>query len=158
MTVHFRWMLRRDLPSVLSIENHSFGFPWNESDFIRCLRQRNIVGMVAEIEECVTGFFVYESHRSHIHLLSLAVHCCFKRRGIGTAIVEKLSGKLSKRRNRIVCEIRETNVDAQCFFRGHGFLATEVLRGLYDVCPEDAYRFEFQHERHAARSLGDAKT
>ena len=46
--VHIRWMIRRDMPEVLSIENESFEFPWSEEDFIRCLRQRNCIGMVAE--------------------------------------------------------------------------------------------------------------
>jgi len=44
--VHIRWMIRRDMPEVLDIESGSFEFPWSEEDFIRCLRQRNCIGMV----------------------------------------------------------------------------------------------------------------
>ena len=51
--VHIRWMIRRDMPEVLDIENRSFEFSWTEEDFIRCLRQRNCIGMVAEHDDRV---------------------------------------------------------------------------------------------------------
>ena len=35
--VHIRWMIRRDMPEVLDIEQCGFEFPWSEEDFIRCL-------------------------------------------------------------------------------------------------------------------------
>ena len=41
LRVHIRWMIRRDMPEILDIENQSFEFSWSEEDFIRCLRQRN---------------------------------------------------------------------------------------------------------------------
>ena len=28
--VHIRWMIRRDMPEVLAIEEDSFEFPWSE--------------------------------------------------------------------------------------------------------------------------------
>ena len=49
--VHIRWMIRRDMPEVLDVERSSFEFPWAEDDFIRCLRQRNCIGMVAEVDD-----------------------------------------------------------------------------------------------------------
>ena len=50
VNVHIRWMIRRDMPEVLQIERTSFEYPWSEEDFIRCLRQRNCIGMVAEYD------------------------------------------------------------------------------------------------------------
>lgn len=46
VNVHIRWMIRRDMQEVLEIEKSGFEFPWSEEDFIRCLRQRNCIGMV----------------------------------------------------------------------------------------------------------------
>ena len=71
--VHIRWMIRRDMPEVLAIEGESFEFPWLEEDFIRCLRQRNCIGMVAEHEDRVVGFMIYELHKTRIHVLNFAV-------------------------------------------------------------------------------------
>src|SRR5881397_3781501 len=119
--VHIRWMIRRDMPEVLQTEQASFDFSWTEEDFLRCLRQRNCIGMVAEQGEKVVGFMIYELHKSKLHILDFAVHPEHRRGGIGCQMSEKLVSKLSShRRTRIVAEIRETNLDAQLFFRSVG--------------------------------------
>lgn len=144
--VHIRWMIRRDMPEVLEIENRGFEFPWSEEDFIRCLRQRNCIGMVAEYDEQVVGFMIYELHKNRLHILNFAVSSEFRRLGVGTAMVDKLVGKLSsQRRNRILLEIRETNLDAQLFFRDRGFRAISVLRDFYDDTIEDAYLMQYRY-------------
>lgn len=147
VNVHIRWMIRRDMPEVLAIEAHSFEFPWCEDDFIRCLRQRNCIGMVAERDERVVGFMIYELHRNRLHILNFAVHPDFRRGGVGNQMALKLVGKLSpQRRSRILLEVRETNLDAQLFFRDLGFRAISVLRDFYDDTTEDAYLMEYHYD------------
>jgi len=146
LRVHIRWMIRRDMAEVLDIEARSFEFPWTEEDFIRCLRQRNCIGMVAECDEQVVGFMIYELHKSKLHILNFAVADDYQRRGVGTQMVAKLVGKLShQRRNRILLEIRETNLAAQLFFRDAGFRATSVLRDFYEDTTEDAYLMQYRY-------------
>ncbi|MFO1063519.1 MAG: ribosomal protein S18-alanine N-acetyltransferase [Pirellulales bacterium] len=145
-TTNIRWMIRRDMPAVLDIEQQSFEFPWSEEEFIRCLRQRNCIGMVAELDSVVCGFMIYELHKNRLHLLNFAVAPSARRKGVGSAMVSKLSGKLSAdRRNRIMLEVRETNLDAQIFFRERGFRAISVLRSFYEDSPEDAYLMQYRH-------------
>ena len=144
--VHIRWMIRRDIAEVLQIERESFEFPWVEQDFIRCLRQRNCIGMVAEHEGRVVGFMIYELHRTRIHVLNFAVAKVCQRLGVGSQMVAKLIAKLSsQRRSRIVLEVRETNVDAQLFFRENGFRAISILHNFYDDTPEDAYLMQHRY-------------
>ena len=145
--VHIRWMIRRDMPEVLDIEGQSFEFPWSEEDFIRCLRQRNCIGMVAEFEEQVVGFMIYELHKTRLHVLNFAVNPSFRRRAVGQAMMGKLVSKLShQRRNRILLEVRETNLAAQLFFRNIGFRAVSVLRDFYDDTTEDAYLMQYTYQ------------
>ena len=145
--VHIRWMIRRDMPAVLGIENSCFEFAWNEDDFIRCLRQRNCIGMVAEEDEQVVGFMIYELHKNRLHILNFAVHADHRRSGVGKAMLTKLLGKLShERRNRIMLEVRETNLEAQLFFKSVGFRAISVLRDFYDDTIEDAYLMQFRYQ------------
>ncbi len=144
--VHIRWMIRRDMPAVLAIEDASFEFPWCEEEFIRCLRQRNCIGMVAECDDQVVGFMIYELHKNRLHLLNFAVNPEVRRSGIGTAMMEKLAGKLSvERRNRIMLEVRETNLEAQLFFKILGFKAISVLRDFYEDTTEDAYLMQYRY-------------
>ncbi len=138
--VHIRWMIRRDMPEVLAIEHASFEYPWCEEEFLRVLRQRNCIGMVAEHGERIVGFMIYELHRNKIHVLDFAAHPEFRRKGVGRQMLLKLVGKLSaQRRNRIALYVRETNLAAQLFFRINGFRASEVVREHYLDTGEDAY-------------------
>lgn len=152
--VHVRWMIRRDLAEVLQIENALFcDQSWTEEDFVRVLRLRYCIGMVAETKPTkgssksgdVIGYMIYELHRKRLHLLNFAVDPGYQRRGVGRQMMEKLKAKLSnRRRQRIMAEVRETNVDAQLFFRAMKFRCIATLRGFYEQhgCSDDALLFQ----------------
>jgi ribosomal-protein-alanine N-acetyltransferase len=143
--VHIRWMIRRDMPEVLQTEQESFEYAWTEEDFLRCLRQRNCIGMVAEQGEKVVGFMIYELHKSKLHILNFAVGPLQRRSGVGAQMVSKLISKLSShRRTRITLEVRETNLAAQLFFRQQGFRAVRVLRSYYEDSGEDAFLMQYK--------------
>jgi ribosomal-protein-alanine N-acetyltransferase len=145
LRVHIRWMIRRDMPEVLQTEQDSFEFAWTEEDFLRCLRQRNCIGMVAEQGEKVVGFMIYELHKNKLHILNFATHPAYRRHGVGAQMVAKLISKLSShRRTRITLEVRETNLQAQLFFRAQGFRAVRVLRSFYEDSGEDAFLMQYR--------------
>jgi ribosomal-protein-alanine N-acetyltransferase len=145
LDVQIRWLIRRDMPEVLRIEQESFETPWSDEDFLCCLRQRNCIGMVAEYDHQIVGFMVYELHKSRLHILNFAVGGEYRRMGVGTQMVLRLIDKLSQqRRNEILMEVRERNLDGQLFFRAQGFRAVTVLRGHYDDTDEDAYIMRFR--------------
>jgi ribosomal-protein-alanine N-acetyltransferase len=154
---HVRWMIRRDMAEILQVESESFEFPWSEEEFIRCLRQRNCIGMVAELDDKVVGYMIYELHKNRLHILNFAVSSRYRRRGIGARMVAKLAGKLTpQRRSRILLEVRETNLAAQLFFKSRGFRAVSVLRDYYDDTTEDAYVMQFRcRETGANAGLDD---
>ncbi len=139
-----RYMNKPDMPHVLDIERESFEFAWTEEDFLSTLRTNNCLGWVCDDGYRIRGFMVYEILCGELHVLNFAVAPWARRRGFGSQMVEKLVGKLTQqRRARIVLEVSETNLDAQCFFRAMGFEATEVIRGHYEDTVEDAYRFVY---------------
>lgn len=145
-------LIHRDMPEVLEIESQSFDFPWTEEDFIRYLRQRNTIGMVAECKERVVGFMVYELHKSRLHVLNFAVRPELRRRGVGSRMIAKLVSKLShQRRDQIQLEVRESNLDAQLFFRRMGFRAVSVLRDFYGDSDEDAYLMVYHYQSRKLR-------
>lgn len=146
--VHIRWLIRRDMPEVLQIEASAFDSPWTENDFLRCLRELNCIGMVAEHGERIVGFMIYQLHEKRFRLLNFAVHHRWQRLGVGRQMVAKLVAKLSPcRRTRLTVIVRESNLPAQLFFRSQGFRASKVLRGYFDDSGEDAYVFAFDMNR-----------
>jgi ribosomal-protein-alanine N-acetyltransferase len=144
LRIQLRWMIRRDMPEVLAIEQEAFEFPWSDEDFTRCLRQRNCIGMVAEVGDSVVAFMIYELHRTRLHVLNFAVRRSHRRLGIGTQMMGKLFAKLSvERRDRILLEVRERNLPAQVFLRSLGYRAITVLKDFYEDSTEDAYLMQF---------------
>lgn len=142
--MHVRWLVRRDMPEVLEIENASFEFPWSESDFVSCLRLRNVIGMVAEHEREIVGFMIYELNKIDVHVLNIAVHPRFRRALVGTTMLEKLKAKLNKRRY-ITAEVRETNYAAQLWLKSCDFVCFEQVKNFYDETHEVAYRFRYDN-------------
>lgn len=140
-----RHMVRRDLADVLQIEQTSFTCAWNEEDFLRCLRHRNSVGMVADYGGKIIGFMVYELHKNKLHILNFAVHPAWRRMAVGAQMIARLISELSNgRRTRITLELRETNLTAQQFFRSQDFKAVRVLRAFYEDSGEDAYLMQYR--------------
>ncbi|HMP16933.1 MAG TPA: ribosomal protein S18-alanine N-acetyltransferase [Gemmatales bacterium] len=143
--IHIRWMIRRDMQEVLQTEQESYHVPWTEDDFLHCLRQRNCIGMGAELGDKVVGHVIYELHRNRLHILNLAIHPKFRRHHVGAQLISKLIGKLSShRRAKITLELRESNLVAQLFLKSLGFVAIKVVKNYYDDTHEDAYFMEYR--------------
>jgi hypothetical protein len=112
MTVHIRWMIRRDMPAVLRVERDSGG-TWEEDRFESDLRKRNCIGMVAvgRDQSDVLGFVIFDLNRDHMDVKKLAVHPKYRDRGghggdhggdwsVGLALVRKMFDKLEGHRRR----------------------------------------------------------
>lgn len=139
-------MMPQDMPSVLKIENSCFEYAWTEDDFYLAFSKANCMRMVAEVDGTVVGFMVYELKKTSLILVDIAVHPDLQRRGFGTAMIARLQAKLNDktRRDQIILGVRETNLEAQLFFRQCGFLATEIIGGYFDDFHEDAYKFVYE--------------
>ena len=95
-----RWMIRRDLPEILAIERASFAADavWQEEDFLRALRHRNVCGIVAERDwtdpSPVVGYMALEVHGPKsaapgVEIATLAVHPDYRRRGVGRLLLRR---------------------------------------------------------------------
>jgi len=142
--VHIRWMVRRDMQEVVEIENTCFNAPWSEEDFLSTLRRHNCIGMVAELDEKILGFYIYELHETKLHVLNFAIIPAYHRCKIGTQFINKLINKLHiNARTKIYLETRESNLAMQLFLKSHEFKAIKVLNNYYDD-DETAYRFKYK--------------
>ena len=140
--VHIRWMIARDMPEVMAIEHAIFDHPWCLEEFFRLIRQRNCIPMVAEYEEKIVGYMLYQVYPHKIFLLNLACHPEFRHRGVGRQFVAKLLRKLKEsqgKRTHLRMRIRETNANARDFFQILGFRGTGLFREYYEDTREDAY-------------------
>ena len=131
-TAQIRWLQRSDMYDVLQIENASFDEPWTDSEFTKCLKKRNVIGVVLETDFKTLGFMLYEFHKTSLRVVKFAVHPNERRQGIGSQLVERLVDKLKQqRRTEIEIAIPEASLAAQLFFSACGFNAEEIRDGEY---------------------------
>lgn len=139
-----RWMIHRDLPATVRIEQATAD-PWTGERIERFLSNRTCIGMVIEDDEAeqICGYFLYELRARRIALHRLAVHPAHRRRGLARLAFKKLAGKLSShRRARIVADVSEDNLPLQLAMRAAGYRAVAVDRdaGTYRF----VYRFKLE--------------
>jgi ribosomal-protein-alanine N-acetyltransferase len=135
--IYIRWMIRRDIDSVIGIDWLSYVDAWSEEDFLRKLRQRNCIGLAAEQGETVVGYHLCKLHKSYLRILRLAVHPDNRRKGVGCQLIAKLISKLeSHRRTKLVLDVSEANLGGHLFLKANSFKA-KPLRGA------DEYRFVY---------------
>lgn len=129
MNLRTRWLIRRDMPEVLEIEKATFEDCWAEEDFLTYMRQRNVIGKVAEqvVEHQqygpIVGFVIYALDKKSMILLNFAVHPAHRRLGIGTKIMQSLRSRLSyAKRRECTVDVKASNLGFQLFLKATGWL------------------------------------
>ncbi len=79
-----------DIPAALEIELASFDHPWRQADYVRTLYLANCRGLVANRNERMAGFVVYQMQNDQLHILNLAVHPASRRQGIARSLIYNL--------------------------------------------------------------------
>ena len=141
----YREMLKSDLPMVCDIERMCFEFPWEKSDFVACLRDRNAMNILVEVEDEIIGYFCFRKDSGQIEILNIALDPNFRRQGIGSNLLVALKRSVDMfgGKEKIVACVRESNLTAQLWLRHNGFLATKIEKQSYSETYEDSYLFEY---------------
>lgn len=128
-----RWLIERDMEEVMAIESQSFGEQWSEDEFLKCLRYRNVIGVVAESDFFnIHGFMIYELHPYKLRILKLAVDSKVRRSGIGRKMTDRIKDKTRQQgRTEAEISIPDTMLSAHLFFAACGFTCEEVKGDRY---------------------------
>jgi ribosomal-protein-alanine N-acetyltransferase len=132
-------MVEEDIPAIMGIERSSFSTPWSEISFLSEVYKKNAFSNVALFEENVIGYICvnYLLHESHI--LNLAVHELFRRRGVATILMNDTL-KALKRKECVFMylEVRASNAGAKKFYELFGFKVESIRKKYYTNPDEDA--------------------
>lgn len=87
----------------------------------------------------LAGYSDYWLVYDEVHLLNIAVHPDFRRRGIGRLMVERVleAGRQIHGR-QVILEVRRSNQAARKMYDGLGFEMVGVRKGYYHDSGEDA--------------------
>lgn len=140
--VYVRWMIRKDIPEVLAIGlGEKIKNILTEDEILALLRERCVIGMIAELGEKILGFMVYRLAEKKLELLFLGGDAKSK-----LALLDKLKSKTtSHKRHTVRYPVKDDNLEEHVFLKDCGFKATSVLRN-YSEDGGDAYIFEFRKD------------
>lgn len=141
-------MQTRHVAEVARLERICFSAPWSADSLRRELDTPGAAFFVAENEAGVPVGYV----GAHIvldegYIANLAVHPDYRRRGVASALLERLEALAAQRGLAFwSLEVRESNAAAIRLYTRHGYAVTGRRPGFYRAPPEDAllmtHRFE----------------
>jgi GNAT superfamily N-acetyltransferase len=122
----------------MEIEKFSFGGPYRPNILAKILRRdRAVKGLVTWEDFGVVGFVIFRTVRKAIHILNIGVHPDFRRRKIGTALLNAVKMAMRpERKTSIKIEVEDVLLPVHLFLKKNHFQATPVKR-------TPMYLFEF---------------
>ena len=129
-------MTEDDLDEVLEIEQASFPFPWSRELFKKEFENSHSFNYVVRNEargaRGIVGYIVFWKVADEIHILDLAVHDGFRRRGLGRKLLLKAFCEASKMGcSFAILEVRENNVEGAGLYSSFGFKEIGLRKGYY---------------------------
>jgi [ribosomal protein S18]-alanine N-acetyltransferase len=138
--VELRRLDARNLDVVETIERESYQTPWSRSMFDAELRKPSSLALGAFTEDDVlAGYAFISRYVDAWHVMNVAVAESFRRRGIASALLERLFEVTdSDSRRGYTLEVRVSNTGAIRLYERLGFEPRGIRRGYYTDNREDA--------------------
>ncbi len=139
--MNIRKMVLEDIPKVLVADARSFTKTWNEGMFTDEIKKDYADYFVAEENGEVAGYGGIWSIYETAELMRIAVIPEFRGRGIAKEIMVAMTECARSRGcERMMLEVRKSNVPAQELYKKFGFCEISIRKGYYDG--EDAVIME----------------
>jgi ribosomal-protein-alanine N-acetyltransferase len=139
-----------DAAGLVAIERRAFSDPWSEASFREALVSPWTFGLVAETGRGMAGYLIGREVAGTGEVLNLAVAPEFRRRGVGGALLEAGLAALRRRKvEEVFLEVRESNIEAQALYVGHGFRPVGQRAAYYRNPREDALVLRLELEQRA---------
>ena len=129
-------MRRRDLPSILAIENVSYPKPWTPGVFqseIELSRLGERFYIVARRDQRLVGYAGSMFVVGDAHVTNIAAAPELRRSGIATRLLAELAWEAVRREcQALTLEVRSSNTGAQALYRRFGFAPVGIRQKYYE--------------------------
>lgn len=139
VAIEIRSLELADLNSIEAIEQRAYPTPWSRSMFASELAKPTSICLGAFEGEQLVGYIINSRYVDAWHVMNVAVDPDHQRRGIATALIERLIELTQDDERRgYTLEVRVSNEDAIRLYRKLGFEPRGIRRGYYTDNREDA--------------------
>ncbi len=129
-----------DIPGLRAVEVLSQPSPWSALVFERELEVPHSSFWVVKEADRIAAFLVFWVVYDEVHILNLAVHPEFRRKGIANLLLAALMAEArEKHMTSVTLEVRASNTAAQALYSGFGFDQIGRRKGYYADNSEDAF-------------------
>ena len=136
-----------DLEEIMVIEQASYSFPWTEGMVLSELFDNplSFATVVRAGEDQILAAYVFmRVVLDELHILNVAVHPQWRRRGLGKELIGcVLSTALKIRVQRVILEVRASNQPAQALYQQFGFREVGSRRNYYCRPTENALLLQY---------------
>lgn len=138
-----RRMKPEDLKQVIILEQQIFTRPWSEQSFLSALNQQDTIYLVEEENRVVRGYLGIWCTAEDGDLCNMAVAQNVRRSGVATGLLmQGMEVCRTQGLQRILLEVRESNLPARNLYERHGFQSIGVRKQYYRDPVEDALMME----------------
>ncbi len=139
VAIEIRVLELGDLTAIESIEQKAYPTPWSRSMFASELAKPTSICLGAFEGQDLVGYVINSRYVDAWHVMNVAVDPGHQRRGVATALLERLF-ELTRddERRGYTLEVRVSNDDAIGLYEKLGFESRGTRRGYYTDNREDA--------------------
>ncbi|MDX6425755.1 MAG: [ribosomal protein S18]-alanine N-acetyltransferase [Gaiellaceae bacterium] len=139
VAIEIRILELRDLSAIETIEQKAYPTPWSRSMFASELAKPTSICLGAFEGPDLVGYVINSRYVDAWHVMNVAVDPEHQRRGVATALLERLFELTSDDERRgYTLEVRVSNEDAITLYEKLGFESRGIRRGYYTDNREDA--------------------
>jgi ribosomal-protein-alanine N-acetyltransferase len=150
VAIKIRILELRDLSAIETIEQKAYPTPWSRSMFASELAKPTSICLGAFEGEDLVGYVINSRYVDAWHVMNVAVAPEHQRRGVATALLERLFELTADDERRgYTLEVRVSNEDAIRLYEKLGFESRGIRRGYYTDNREDAV-IMWRDARHSA--------
>lgn len=124
-----------DLDEIMEIERLCFPSPWSRQVFVEEFDQEfsRIMVIRHDRSDRMLGFINYWLVHDEVHVLNVATHPDWRRRGIARKLMEHaIQAGVLRAARLVTLEVRRSNESAQALYQRLGFRAVDVRRRYYE--------------------------
>lgn len=128
--MNIRKLITTDRQRLLALDAATNPHPWDAVQWQDSLDHHICIGL--ESNGQIIGFVIAMLLPDEVEMLLIAIDPAWQKQGLGQQLLTALFAEMARfQRNRLLLEVRESNVDAQRFYTAAGMMQTGRRKAYY---------------------------